>query len=138
MTTLAAVRDGLMARLDTIAGLNVTEYVPEDAVALPAAFIYPPTHADYGDDLGLGSFTVEFTVMLMAPATIDRQQLTLYELMDRTGPRSIFAAVDADRTLGGLNVDCQVVSASDPLDIGVMANSRIYQRSVIVRAVVTS
>jgi hypothetical protein len=41
-----------------------------------------------------------------------------------------------DRTLGGLNVDCRVVDAVDPLDRGVMASSQVYQRAVTVQAIV--
>jgi hypothetical protein len=137
VTTLAAVRDGLKTRLKTIPGLNVTEYVPDDVPALPAAFIYPPTNADYRDDLGTGSFTVTIVVMLLAPAVIDRQQLSLYDLLDRTGPKSVFAAVHADRTLGGLSVDCRVVDAVDPLDRGLMASTQVYQRAVTIQAIVS-
>lgn len=142
MTTLAEVRDGLEARLKTIPGLRVTDYVPDDVAGLPAAFIFPPTNTDYGDDLGdglngSGSFTVEFIVMLLAPATIDRQQLGLYDLLDRSGPKSVYAAVMADRTLGGLNVDCRVINAVDPLDRVLMASTQVFQRAVTVQAFVS-
>lgn len=141
MTTLAEVRDGLAARLRTIPGLRVTDYVPDDVAGLPAAFIFPPTHADYGDDLGdgldgSGSFTATFVVMLMAAATIDRQQLGLYQLLDR-GPGSVYAAVMSDRSLGGLDVDCRVVNAIDPLDRVAMAGTQVYQRAVTIEAFVT-
>lgn len=137
MTSLAAVRDGLEARLKTIGGLHVTDYVPDDVAALPAAFIFPPTNTDYSDDLGMGSFTVTFIVMLLVPATVDRQQLDLYALLDRTGPKSIYAVIMADKTLGGLNVDCQVVDAADPLDRGLMAATQVYQRAVTITAIVS-
>jgi hypothetical protein len=136
MTTLAQVRDGLEARLDTIDGLRVYDYVPGNT-NFPAAAIYPPTHADYRDDLGAGSYTSQWVVMLFVPAVSDRQQLDLYALLDRTGTRSIFSAVEADRTLGGLNVDARVVSADDPLDLGQLANTRVYQRAVVVEVIVS-
>jgi hypothetical protein len=136
MTTLAQVRDGLEARLDTIAGLRVYDHVPEN-VHYPAAVIFPPTHNDYRDDLGIGGYTVQIIVMLFVPANIDRKQLDLYALMDRTGASSVFAAVEADRTLGGLNVDARVVSAQDPLDLGEMAGTKVYQRAVVIEAIVS-
>lgn len=85
-----------------------------------------------------GSFTVEFVVMLMVPATIDRQQLGLYDLLDRTGPKSVYAAVEASRSLGGLDVDCRVIGAVDPLDRQQMASTQVFQRAVTVQAIVTS
>ena len=136
MTTLAQVRDGLEARLRTIDGLRVYDYVPDDS-NYPAAQIHPPINADYRDDQGMGSFTARFIVMLMVPAAIDRKQLDLYALLDRTGTSSVFAAVEADRTLGGLSVDCRVVSAQDPLDLGTMAGTQIYQRAVLVEAIIS-
>lgn len=136
MTTLVQVRDGLETRLNTITGLRVYDYVPDD-LHYPAAVIFPPIAADYTDDLGMGGFTVRFVVMLFVPAAIDRQQLDLYALMDRTGASSIFAAVEGDRTLGGLNVDARVVSAQDPLDLGEMAGTNVYQRAVLVEALVS-
>ena len=135
MTTLSEVRDGLEARLSTIDGLRVYDYVPENA-HYPAAIIFPPTNVDYRNDLSLRSFTVRVVVLLMVPAAVDRQQLDLYTLMDR-GAGSVFAAVEADRSLGGLDVDAQVVSAQDPLDLGEMAGMSVYQRAVIVEAIVS-
>lgn len=137
MTTLAQVRDGLAARLDTITGLRVTGYLPDDVGGYPAALIFPPTNADYSDDLGSGSFTVQFVVMLLVDAASARHQDTLYELLDRTGTRSVFAAVEADRSLGGLNVDARVVDAVEPLDRGQMAGTQVFQRAVTVSVIVS-
>ena len=137
MTTLAQVRDGLKARLDTIVGLRVTDYIPDDVGGYPAAMIFPPTNTDYSDDLGYGSFTVEFVVLLLVPAAVDRRQLGLYDLLDRTGSSSVFAAVEADRSLGGLNVDARVTAAADPLDRGQMAGTQVFQRAVSVSVIVS-
>lgn len=136
MTTLTQVRDGLFTRLDTIAGLRVYKQVPGNA-EYPAALIYPPTAVDYRDDLGAGSYRVQVVVMLLVPATVDRKQLDLYPFLDRTGSSSIFAVVEADRSLGGLQVDARVVSAQDPLDLGDMAGTKVYQRAVIVEVIVS-
>jgi len=136
MTTLAQVRDGLAARLDTINGLRVYDYMPGNT-HYPAAVIFPPIHNDYRDDEGSGSYTTQWIVILFVPATVDRQQLDLYALLDRTGSGSIFAAVEADRKLGGLEVDARVVSAQDPLDLGEMAGAKVYQRAVVVEVIVS-
>jgi hypothetical protein len=138
MTTLAQVRDGLEARLNTISDLRVVAYVPDDLAGYPAAVIFPPVNADYSDALGgTGSTTYTFIVMLFVPANIDRKQLDLYDLLDVTGTSSVYAAVEGDRTLGGLTVDCRVVSAADPLDRGQMASTQVYQRAVTVSAIVS-
>ena len=136
MTTLDQVRDGLETRLKTISGLRVYDYRP-DNVDYPAAVIFPPINADYRDDQGMGSFSVQFIVMLMVPSAIDRKQLDLYVFLDRTGSSSIFAAVEADRTLGGLSVDCRVSSALDPLDMAVMASTSVYQRAVLIDVIIS-
>jgi hypothetical protein len=75
--------------------------------------------------------------MLSVPAIVDRKQLDLYPLLDRTGVSSVFAAIEADRTLGGLDVDARVMSAGDPLDLSQMAGTKIYQRAVIVEVIVS-
>jgi len=137
VTTLTEVRAGLEARLRTIDGLRVIDYVPDELAGYPAAVIFPPTNTDYSDDHGDGSFTVELVVLLFVPANIDRQQLGLYDLLDRTGPSSVYAAVEADRTLGGLNIDARVTAASDPLDRAQMAGTQVYQRAVTVQAIVS-
>lgn len=137
MTTLTQVRNKLEARLDTIDGLQVIPYVPDDIPGYPAAVVFPPVNADYSDDLGAGSFTVTFIVMLFVAANIDRKQLDLYDLLDRSGPSSVYAALEADRTLGGLAVDCRVVDAADPLDRAQMAGTQVFQRAVTVQAIVS-
>jgi hypothetical protein len=137
MTTLAEVRDGIVARLETINGLQVVAYVPDNVPGYLAAVVFPPVAASYHNDLGFRSYTVEFVVLLMVPANIDRKQLDLYDLMDRTGAGSVFAAIEADRTLGGLEVDCQVTAASDPLDRNQMASTQVYQRAITVQAIVS-
>jgi hypothetical protein len=137
MTTLAEVRDGIVARLETINGLRVVAYVPDDVPGYPAAVVFPPVAASYHNDLGFRSYTVEFVVLLMVPANIDRKQLDLYDLMDRTGAGSVFAAIEGSRNLGGLEVDCQVTAAADPLDRNQMASTQVYQRAITVQAIVS-
>jgi len=137
MTTLAQVRDGLEARLDTIDGLRVVPYVPDVLPGYPAAVVFPPVDVDPPNDLASGSFTALFVVLLFVPANVDRKQLDLYDLLDRTGTSSVFAAIDADKQLGGLNVTCQVLSAVDSLDRAQMASTQVFQRAVTVSVIVS-
>lgn len=135
MTTLGEARDGLEAVLDGIGGLRVYDYVPDD-LHPPAAVILPPTVPAYRDDLGDGSVSVTFPVLLLVAANVDRKQLDLYELIERTGPRSLFAAVQADRTLGGLDVDADVVNVED-FDTERFGLTNYYGRVVNVAVIVT-
>lgn len=131
MTTLAQVRDGIETRLKTINGLRVYSFVPGD-VQYPAAIIHPPTTTDYRDDLDLGGMSATFTISLLIPANVDRKQLDLYKLLERTGVGSVFAAIEADRKLGFVDVDARVVSATDPLEQAEMATTKVYVRAVTV------
>ena len=130
MTTLAQVRDGLEARLKTIAGLRVYDHVPDD-INPPAAVVLPPIIPDYREDLGNGSVTATFPVLLLVTSILARQQLDLYEFLERTGPRSVFAVIESDRTLGGLDVDAHVIGADD-FDISQFGLANYYARALNV------
>ncbi|MGH6691103.1 MAG: hypothetical protein ACREF4_10570 [Gammaproteobacteria bacterium] len=135
MTTLAEVRDGLEARLATIAGLRVYDYIPDDA-HYPAAIILPPVIPDYREDLGTGSVRAIFPILLLVPRTIDRMQLDLYPYIDRTGPKSIFALVEADPTLGGLDVSALPIGVDD-FDTQQVGLTNLYGRTVNINVFVS-
>lgn len=130
MTTLAAVRDGLEARLKTIPGLRVYPYVPESA-DFPAAIIQPPTIPDYSIDHGLSNLEIEIEIALLVPATVNRQQLDLYELLEH-GSGSVFAAIEADSSLGGLDADAHVRSAR-PLGLQEIGAVKCYGAVVTIQ-----
>lgn len=112
MTTLAEARDGLEAVLGTIPGLRVFDYVPSDP-SPPVAVILPPVIPNYGADLADVSIEVRFPVLLLVASNVDRQQLDLYELVEKSGARSVFAAIAADKKLGGLNVTARATGVED-------------------------
>jgi len=128
VTTLAQVRDGLFTRLGTIDDLRVYDHLPGDILP-PAAVVLPPVVPDYRDDLGTGGLTATFAVLLLVTANLARQQHQLYELLERTGPRSVFEAIEDDRTLGGLNVDAHVVGIDD-FDLSQFGLTNYYARAV--------
>jgi len=134
MTTLAEVRDGLHARLDTIDGLRVYAHVP-DSAEFPAALIQPPTISDYSMDLGLAHFEYEIEIALLVPATVDRQQLDLYALLERA-PGSVVAAIEADSSLGGLDVDAHARSAR-PLGLQEIGGIKCYGAAVTVQVFIS-
>lgn len=134
MTTLAEVRDGLEARLNTIAGLRVYDYIPDDA-HYPAAIIDLTDIAYTSLTLGSARRAV-FTAGLFVPRTIDRMQLELYDLIDN-GPGSILAAIAADPKLGGLDVNAQVVGGTVSLDTNQIGLTNLYGRSLTINVFVS-
>ena len=129
MTTLAQVRDGLVARLSTIDGLRVYNLIPDDA-GFPAATV-DLTDLEY-TTLAVGApRRAIFTVNLFVPRTFDRKQLELYELIDN-GPGSILAAIHEDVTLGGLAVNAKILGGPVALDTDQLGLTNLYGRSLNV------
>jgi hypothetical protein len=111
MATMVDVIEGIRDRLLTIDGLRVQEYVPGQ-VTPPQAIIGVPPVPDYNPALaGRMRATLAPTVTVLTSSAIDRiGQKALAELADWDGDRSVAKAFAADRTLGGIVSDCQVVS----------------------------
>ena len=100
------------AMLEQIDGLRVYKYIPDD-ISPPAAVIMPPVIPDYWGDIGGATDMDRFPVLLLVAANIDRHALSLYDLIDKTGPKSVFAIINADRELGGLDVDARASGVED-------------------------
>ena len=110
--TLAAVRDGLVARLDTIAGLRVYEVAPEVVQELPAAIVdQGGPFIKYDQVMGAADARYSFEVLLLvASADQDQAWADLKPYLAPTGSSSVKAAVDG--TVGG-NADwARVVQVS--------------------------
>jgi hypothetical protein len=129
MTTLAEVRDGIVARLETINGLRVYNLIPDDA-AYPAATI-DLTDIEYTTLAVDAPRRAIFAVSLFVPRTVNRKQLELYTLIDN-GPGSILAAVAADPTLGGLTVRAHVMGGTVALDTQQLGLTNLYGRTLNV------
>jgi hypothetical protein len=108
MRTLEQVALGLEARLETIQGLRPSEFVPSK-ITPPAAIVALAEVPNYRVALSGVKFDVNMTVTILVSAAFDRVgQMNLLAYADRVGEKSVFAAVEADRTLGGAADDCQV------------------------------
>jgi len=117
--TLTQVMQGIETRLKTISGLRTAPFRP-DAVNPPQAFVSLP-RIDYHAAFAHGTMTIEPRVTLLMSRTLDRiGQPATAAYMDIAGTNSIHAAIEADRTLGGLSgVDCIVVDAQEgDLEVG--------------------
>ena len=104
---------GIQTRLATISGLRSTAYRPDQANP-PFAWVELPTTLNYHGAFRHGSYTFELTVKLAVSKSIDRMgQPALAAYMDIAGTNSVHAAIEADKTLGGLNCDCHVISSRE-------------------------
>lgn len=105
---IEAIGDGIKVRLNTIAGLRV--YAPkemEDTLELPCALILPgeslyATAYDRSSDL---TFRI---VICIAKQDTPSAFNVILDYIEAEGPRSIFAAIDADRTLNGSAHTCKL------------------------------
>ncbi len=110
MATVTQIVDGIETRLKTITGLNVTDYVPEQ-VNPPQAFVDPPDIPDYRRSFGAsGLLSIDLTVTILVSASYVGHQKKLLPYIDKTGAQSVYAAIEADKTLGLTDVECLVRS----------------------------
>jgi len=99
--SLAEIADGLETRLATITGLRVFDHVP-DVFAPPCAFVFPDSVEYWGAFSG-GDPEHTYTVTVVTGRNSDRaNQRSLYAYMAYDGASSVRAAIEADRTLGGV------------------------------------
>ncbi len=112
--TLATVRAGLAARLDTISGLRVYATPPDSVQELPAAVVaFRGPVATYDHVIGAADARYRFEVLLLVGSADEGQaQGDLEPYMSPTGASSVKAAVDG--TLGG-NADWAMVGQGTPV-----------------------
>jgi hypothetical protein len=113
---VTAVRQAIAAALTGYPGLEggAFAYLP-DSLEPPAAVVGLPGRITYATTMGRD--TLEVGVILLAGRTSDEgAQQTLDNLVARS---AVKAALEADRTLGGVCASLQVVEARDwaPVDV---------------------
>jgi hypothetical protein len=121
--TIEQIMLGIETRLATISGLRVAEYAP-DQINPPQAIVGVPPVPDYRRTFGAeGYLNIEPTVTVLVSAALDRTgQMKLASYTDKTGGQSIYAAIEADKTLGITGVEC-IVKSFEPLglrDVGAL------------------
>ena len=110
--TMREMAAGMEERLATINGLRVFDHVP-DVFAPPCGFVLPES-IDYWQAFSGGDATTRFTATLVVGRISERaSQHHLYDLMSYSGVRSVRAAIEGDRSLGGRVQTCIVESASN-------------------------
>jgi hypothetical protein len=112
MTALTDLRTGLANRLTTITGLRSSAYIPDNPQ--PPVAIVMPGRITYDQAFGRGSDEYQFTIMLIVGRVADRaSQTTLDGYCESSGSRSVKAAIEGDRSLGGKALDCRVTEMTN-------------------------
>ena len=133
-TTITQIMQGIETRLATISGLRVAEYKPGQ-VNPPQAVVGVPPIPEYHKTMRMGKFTIDPTVTVFVSAAYDRVgQLKLAGYADPAGSTSIRAAIEGDKTLGGVADDCIVVSFR-PLGLEEVGALGYYGGLFVLRAV---
>ncbi len=108
--TISAVAEGLKTRLATISGLRCYDYQPEQTNP-PFAFVNL-NNITYHAAFQGGMQEMEWTVTVVVGRWVDRQaNARLDEYAAYSGAKSVRAAIEADKTLGGV-CDTLVVQSS--------------------------
>jgi len=110
--TVSQVSDGIKTALATVSGLRTYSFQPEQ---LNPPFAYPElTQVTYHRSMGLGDVELQWTINVVVGRYTDR---TANDLLDQyispTGAKSIRAALESDKTLGGVVQTLILSSAAD-------------------------
>ena len=122
--TPSQVKDGLKAAIETISGLRAFDYQP-DQVNPPFAFPTLDEIRFHQTGFGTGGVVMDFTVTVVVFRSSERiAQDDIDKFTAFSGAQSIRAAIEADRTLGGVASDVIVNSASNITNLD--ANDTTY------------
>jgi hypothetical protein len=122
MTGIAALIDGIAARLETISGLRVADH-PPGQVAPPSASIRVEG-VNYSTSARGGSYDVSLVVLLLVASVVDRAAYdALYAYLDPDGATSVYAAVEGDPYLGDICDGAQVTSVRNVGQVNVSADN---------------
>jgi len=108
---ISNIRSGLKARLETISSLRIFETWPEAVNQLPAAVI-GLEGGEYNAGIGCAKWRFRITILVQR-ADLPGAQAKLDPYLDEAGAQSIAQIIEADRTLGGLQVFAQVMEMRD-------------------------
>jgi hypothetical protein len=110
VAAISDLRSGIATNLATITGLRTAATVPDQinppvAVVMPDSINYDTAFARSGGD------EYDFTVIVIVGRVDERSaQNTLDAYCSGVGSKSIKAAIESNRTLGGKAFDCRVTA----------------------------
>lgn len=110
--TLAQIRSGLATNLATVTGSpQVLTYVLSNPT--PPAFVIVPASTEYDQAMARGLDKWTFRVVAIVSAASDQDgQKTIDAYLAPSGSTSIKAALESDRTLGGVVQNLRVTQVS--------------------------
>jgi len=115
---IKAIGDGIKVRLNTIAGLRV--YAPKelsDSLELPCALILPGV-SEYVTTYEPAHDLTFRIIVCIAKQDTPSALNSILDYIEGTGAKSIFAAIDGDRTL---NASCDTCKLQRNLGVGFTA-----------------
>jgi hypothetical protein len=103
--TVSQVATGLATRLATISGLRTSAYQPEQ---LNPPFAFPTLNRiEYHRAFAGGDVVMDWTVNVIVGRYVDRNSFAILDdFLSYSGAKSVRAAIEADKTLGGV---CQTL-----------------------------
>lgn len=108
---IGAVMDGIAARLETVTGLRVYPE-PADSVSVPGAVVGLPEEVEYDLTMRRGEDRATLDLWVLVGRASDRAAAAeLAAYMSGTGTNSIKAAIEGDKTLGGVADTVRVTTA---------------------------
>jgi hypothetical protein len=111
VASIAELRQGIATNLATIAGLRVSEFIPDNPN--PPIAVVQFDRAQYHLDMGNGMTEYSFVVQLIVGRVDERTaQRNLDAYCSSTGSSSVLLAVESNRTLSGKAYDCVVTEMS--------------------------
>jgi hypothetical protein len=127
--TLEQVMDAVEAALNALPNLRVIDYVPDSVPvsgSASAAIIPVPAVPSYRETFGRGKYILTVDVIVLVSPLLDRTgQRKLAAYANQTGDSSLRAAIEADRTLGGV-VDHAHLESFEPLGMEEVGLIRYY------------
>jgi len=128
--TVSQVAEGLKARLATVTGLRTFSYQPEQ-VNPPVAFPVLDS-IDYHRAFGGGDVQMRFTIIVIVGRYLDRVAHTnLDGFLSFSGATSLRAAIEGDKTLGGV-ANTLVMDSSLSIGSLAIAEAEFLQESFSV------
>ena len=107
MASITAIRSGLATNLATITGLRTGATIPDNVN--PPYAIVSPSSVNYHRAFNNALSTYNFTITLVVDRVSERTaQNNLDAYCSPTGTSSIRAAIESDKTLGGVVYDTMV------------------------------
>jgi hypothetical protein len=122
--TPSQVKEGLKTAIQTVSGLRAFDYQP-DQVNPPFAWPTLDEIRFHQTGMGSGGVVMDFTITIVVQRVSERNaQDKIDQYTAWSGAQSVRAAIEEDRTLGGVCDDLIVNSASNFTNID--ANDTLY------------